>query len=211
MAGKIKYRCRKVFSAILAASTMMTPIAAYAAETVTPSTELVTKESPEQIEDVVTKANLTEDKQLNVDVGTGGYIILNEGFDSQRTIKTEEKENGKEFYVYDKGGVLMETTGNYGYDTKTDDVVIIKAVADDGYDVSRFIVDNEDTGFDSLTEAANEFSYTAFMDEDKVLCVSFEKEIKDTENADEMVVHNESEKMRMRRQAKEKTARTNLI
>lgn len=194
MAGKIKYRCRKVFSAILAASTMMTPIAAYAAETVTPSTELVTKESPEQIEDVVTKANLTEDKQLNVDVGTGGYIILNEGFDSQRTIKTEEKENGKEFYVYDKDGVLMETTGNYGYDTKADDVVIIKAVADDGYDVSRFIVDNEDTGFDSLTEAANEFSYTAFMDEDKVLCVSFEKEIKDTENADEMVVHNESEK-----------------
>lgn len=194
MARKIKYRCRKVFSAILATSTMMTPIAAYAAEAVTPSTELVSKESPGQIEDVVTEANLTEYKRLDVDVGTGGYIILNEGFDSQRTIKNEEKENGKEFYVYDKDGVLMETTGDYGYDTKADDVVIIKAVADDGYDVSRFIVDNEDTGFDNLTEAANEFSYTAFMDEDKVLCVSFEKETKDTEASEEMAIPNASEK-----------------
>ena len=68
MARKIKYRCRKVFSAILAASTMMTPIAAYAAKAVTPSTELVSKESPGQIEDVVTEANLTEDKRLDVDL-----------------------------------------------------------------------------------------------------------------------------------------------
>ena len=77
---------RKILSAILAAVTSMSPVMTYAAEVAEPPSDM--------IETTVTPQVTI--KKLNIDTTSGGYVILNQGLDSERIIKEKEKDGVKE-------------------------------------------------------------------------------------------------------------------
>ena len=47
-------------------------------------------------------------KKLNIDTTSGGYVILNQGLDSERIIKEKEKDGVKEFKIYDGENILLD-------------------------------------------------------------------------------------------------------
>lgn len=154
---------RKILSAILAAVTSMSPVMTYAAEVAEPPSDM--------IETTVTPQVTM--KKLNIDTTSGGYVILNQGLDSERTVKEEEKDGVKEFKIYDGENILLDTVQNeYIYDVSEYDVVNIKAISDDGYEIAEFNILNENAGF---AAPQKEFLYAAVMDADKTLRLSFTK------------------------------------
>lgn len=154
---------RKILSAILAAVTSMSPVMTYAAE--------VTEPPSDMIETIITPQVTI--KKLNIDTTSGGYVILNQGLDSERIIKEEEKDGVKEFKIYDGENILINTVQNeYMYEASEYDVVNVKAVSDDGYEIAEFNILDENTGF---TAPQKEFLCAAVMDADKTLRISFTK------------------------------------
>ena len=154
---------RKILSAILAAVTFMSPVMIYAAEMTEPPSDM--------IETTVTPQVTI--KKLNIDTTSGGYVILNQGLDSERIIKEEEKDEVKEFKIYDGENILINTVQNeYMYEASEYDVVNVKAVSDDGYEIAEFNILDENTGF---TAPQKEFLCAAVMDADKTLRISFTK------------------------------------
>lgn len=154
---------RKILSAILAAVTSMSPVMTYAAE--------VTEPPSDMIETTITPQVTI--KKLNIDTTSGGYVILNQGLDSERIIKEEEKDGVKEFKIYDGENILINTVQNeYMYEASEYDVVNVKAVSDDGYEIAEFNILDENTGF---TAPQKEFLCAAVMDADKTLRISFTK------------------------------------
>lgn len=73
---------RKILSAILAAVTSMSPVMTYAADVAKPPSDI--------IETTVTPQVTM--KKLNIDTTSGGYVILNQGLNSERIVKEEEKD-----------------------------------------------------------------------------------------------------------------------
>lgn len=73
---------RKILSAILAAVTSMSPVMTYAADVAEPPSDI--------IETTVTPQVTM--KKLNIDTTSGGYVILNQGLNSERIVKEEEKD-----------------------------------------------------------------------------------------------------------------------
>jgi len=154
---------RKILSAILAAVTSMSPVMTYAAE--------VTEPPSDMIETTITPQVTI--KKLNIDTTSGGYVILNQGLDSERIIKEEEKDGVKEFKICDGENILINTVQNeYMYEASEYDVVNVKAVSDDGYEIAEFNILDENTGF---TAPQKEFLCAAVMDADKTLRISFTK------------------------------------
>lgn len=154
---------RKILSAILAAVTSMSPVMTYAAK--------VTEPPSDMIETTITPQVTI--KKLNIDTTSGGYVILNQGLDSERIIKEEEKDGVKEFKIYDGENILINTVQNeYMYEASEYDVVNVKAVSDDGYEIAEFNILDENTGF---TAPQKEFLCAAVMDADKTLRISFTK------------------------------------
>lgn len=90
---------RKILSAILAAVTSMSPVMTYAAEVAEPPSDMIE----------MTVAPQVTIKKLNIDTTSGGYVILNQGLDSERIIKEEEKDEVKEFKIYDGENILINT------------------------------------------------------------------------------------------------------
>ena len=127
-----------------------------------------TAESAESVNDVITKAEesestgeKTETKFLfiNLAKAKGGTVILNEGElddagkSAEKRVKlvtqTDTDELGNEttrtlINVYDKDDVLIDSedaadnANIYVCEVKTDEVVTVKVVADDGYVVSKY-------------------------------------------------------------------------
>ena len=198
-----------------------------------------TEESAESVNDVITKAEesestgeKTETKFLfiNLAKAKGGTVILNEGElddagkSAEKRVKlvtqTGTDELGNEttrtlINVYDKDDVLIDSedaadnANIYVCEVKTDEVVTVKVVADDGYVISKYdlqdrLVDGTavDVGFDKtegddLTVAEGEdkssasdkteFSYPVFMKDNMALTIELEekqeKTTDDTEKA----------------------------
>ena len=184
-------------------------------------------ESAESADNVVAKAEeseksgeKTETKFLfiNLAKANGGTVILNEGEldDAGKSVEKRVKlvtqtgtdELGNEttrtlINVYDKDDVLIDSedaadnANIYVCEVKTDEVVTVKVVADDGYVVSKYdlrdrLVDGvkTDVGFnktegDDLTVAEGEdessasdrteFSYPVFMKDNMALTIELEE------------------------------------
>ena len=184
-------------------------------------------ESAESADNVVAKAEeseksgeKTETKFLfiNLAKANGGTVILNEGEldDAGKSVEKRVKlvtqtgtdELGNEttrtlINVYDKDDVLIDSEDSadnaniYVCEVKTDEVVTVKVVADDGYVVSKYdlrdrLVDGvkTDVGFnktegDDLTVAEGEdessasdrteFSYPVFMKDNMALTIELEE------------------------------------
>ena len=194
-----------------------------------------TAESAESVNDVITKAEESENTGektetkflfINLAKAKGGTVILNEGElddagkSAEKRVKlmtqTDTDELGNEttrtlINVYDKDDVLIDSedaadnANIYVCEVKTDEVVTVKVVADDGYVVSKYdlqdrLVDGTkiDVGFDktegddlTVGEDANEssasdkteFSYPVFMKDNMALTIELEE--KQEETADE--------------------------
>lgn len=186
-----------------------------------------TAESAESVNDVITKAEESENTGektetkflfINLAKAKGGTVILNEGElddagkSAEKRVKlvtqTDTDELGNEttrtlINVYDKDDVLIDSedaadnANIYVCEVKTDEVVTVKVVADDGYVVSKYdlqdrLVDGAkiDVGFDktegddlTVGEDANEssasdkaeFSYPVFMKDNMALTIELEK------------------------------------
>ena len=196
-----------------------------------------TAESAESVNDVITKAEesestgeKTETKFLfiNLAKAKGGTVILNEGElddagkSAEKKVKlvtqTDTDELGNEttrtlINVYDKDDVLIDSedaadnANIYVCEVKTDEVVTVKVVADDGYVISKYdlqdrLVDGvkTDVGFDKtegddLTVAEGEdkssasdkteFSYPVFMKDNMALTIELEEKQEKTGSTDD--------------------------
>lgn len=161
----MRNQSQKILSVILAAMTSMSPMMTYAAET---------EEIQSDIVETVTQQETT--KKLNIDMNSGGVVILNPGFESEEKIKVSEKEGLKEFRIYDKDDVLIDVKDfEYTYETDVNSVININVSAEDGYDLKEFSINGEDVGF---SVSQNEYSYAALIDDDKELKVSFKEKSK---------------------------------
>lgn len=161
----MRNQSQKILSVILAAMTSMSPVMTYAAEA-----EEIQSNTVETVTSQVTT------KKLNIDMNSGGVVILNPGFESEEKIKVSEKEGLKEFRIYDKDDVLIDVKDfEYTYETDVNSVININVAAEDGYDLKEFSINGEDVGF---SVSQNEYSYAALIDGDKELKVSFKEKSK---------------------------------
>lgn len=161
----MRNQSQKILSVIIAAMTSMSPVMTYAAET---------EEIQSDIVETVTQQETT--KKLNIDMNSGGVVILNPGFESEEKIKVSEKEGLKEFRIYDKDDVLIDVKDfEYTYETDVNSVININVSAEDGYDLEEFLINGEDVGF---SVSQSEYSYAALIDGDKELKVSFKEKSK---------------------------------
>lgn len=161
----MRSQSQKILSVILAAMTSMSPVMTYAAET---------EEIQSDIVETVTQQETT--KKLNIDMNSGGVVILNPGFESEEKIKVSEKEGLKEFRIYDKDDVLIDVKDfEYTYETDVNSVININVAAEDGYDIGEFSINGEEVGF---SVSQSEYSYAALIDGDKELKVSFKEKSK---------------------------------
>lgn len=161
----MRNQSQKILSVILAAMTSMSPMMTYAAET---------EEIQSDIVETVTQQETT--KKFNIDMNSGGVVILNPGFESEEKIKVSEKEGLKEFRIYDKDDVLIDVKDfEYTYETDVNSVININVSAEDGYDIGEFSINGEDVGF---SVSQSEYSYAALIDGDKELKVSFKEKSK---------------------------------
>lgn len=161
----MRNQSQKILSVILTAMTSMSPMMTYAAET---------EEIQSDIVETVTQQETT--KKLNIDMNSGGVVILNPGFESEEKIKVSEKEGLKEFRIYDKDDVLIDVKDfEYTYETDVNSVININVAAEDGYDIGEFSINGEEVGF---SVSQSEYSYAALIDGDKELKVSFKEKSK---------------------------------
>ena len=161
----MRNQSQKILSVILAAMTSMSPVMTYAAEA-----EEIQSNTVETVTSQVTT------KKLNIDMNSGGVVILNPGFESEEKIKVSEKEGLKEFRIYDKDDVLIDVKDfEYTYETDVNSVININVAAEDGYDIGEFSINGEEVGF---SVSQSEYSYAALIDSDKELKVSFKEKSK---------------------------------
>ena len=161
----MRNQSQKILSVILAAMTSMSPVMTYAAEA-----EEIQSNTVETVTSQVTT------KKLNIDMNSGGVVILNPGFESEEKIKVSEKEGLKEFRIYDKDDVLIDVKDfEYAYETDVNSVININVSAEDGYDLEEFSINGENVGF---PVSQNEYSYAALIDGDKELKVYFKEKSK---------------------------------
>lgn len=165
----MRNQSQKILSVILAAMTSVSPVMTYAAET---------EEMQSDIVETVMQQETT--KKLNIDMNSGGVVILNPGFESEEKIRVNEKEGLKEFRIYDKDDVLIDVKDfEYTYETDVNSVININVSAEDGYDLKEFSINGEDVGF---SVSQNEYSYAALIDDDKELKISFKERNKKENN-----------------------------
>lgn len=183
----MRNQSQKILSVILAAMTSVSPMMTYAAET---------EEMQSDIVETVMQQETT--KKLNIDMNSGGVVILNPGFESEEKIRVNEKEGLKEFRIYDKDDVLIDVKDfEYTYETDVNSVININVSAEDGYDLKEFSINGEDVGF---SVSQNEYSYAALIDDDKELKISFKernkKENNVQDNAGTQITVNDSVNLR---------------
>ena len=133
----------KMLSVAIAALTAATPIlssyVAYASDITVNDDGTVTQISTS------TDEKTDETKFLFVNLKTaGGKVVINEGEDSEQTVRLEKQMDRLHIDVYDKDNVMISSENaidngyTYVYEAKADDAVNVKAYADDGYVVELY-------------------------------------------------------------------------
>lgn len=187
----LKYKALSIAMAVMtAASPVLSSYTAYASDNVADNIVVNDDGTVSQtfnLED--NNDDSSEEKEtkflfLNIKT-TGGKAIISEGKDQEQTIRLDEKQDGSEYIdVYDQNGLLVssenaaESAYMYVYEAEADNIVSVKAEADDGYVINLYeLVDDdtskpEGTGFD---EKVTSFMYPTFVNADKTITIGFEK------------------------------------
>ena len=187
----LKYKALSIAMAVMtAASPVLSSYTAYASDDVADSIVVNDDGTVSQTftlgDDSDDSSEEKETKFLFLNLKTtGGKAIIAEGKDQEQTIRLDEKQDGSEYIdVYDQNGLLVssenaaENAYMYVYEAETDNIVSVKAEADDGYVINLYeLVDDdtskpEETGFD---EKVTSFMYPTFVDTDKTITIGFEK------------------------------------
>lgn len=195
----------KMLSVAMAALTAATPIlssyVAYASDITVNDDGTVTQISTS------TGEKTDETKFLFVNLKTaGGKVVINEGEDSEQTVRLEKQMDRLHIDVYDKDDVMISSENaidngyTYVYEAKADDAVNVKADADDGYVVKLYeLTDDssgaeiaEDVGFDAGNKA-EAFKYPVFMEYDKTVKIGFEKNESAEDIAKDLSVNGEGD------------------
>ena len=196
----------KMLSVAIAALTAATPIlssyVAYASDVTVNDDGTVTQISTS------TGEKTDETKFLFVNLKTaGGKVVINEGEDSEQTVRLEKQMDRLHIDVYDKDNVMISSENaidngyTYVYEAKADDAVNVKAYADDGYVVKLYeLTDDssgteiaEDVGFDAGNKV-EAFKYPVFMEYDKTVKIGFEKKESAEDIAKDLSVNDETGK-----------------
>ena len=196
----------KMLSVAIAALTAATPIlssyVAYASDITVNDDGTVTQISTS------TGEKTDETKFLFVNLKTvGGKVVINEGEDSEQTVRLEKQMDRLHIDVYDKDDVMISSENaidngyTYVYEAKADDAVNVKAYADDGYVVKLYeLTDDssgteiaEDVGFDAGNKV-EAFKYPVFMEYDKTVKIGFEKKESAEDIAKDLSVNDETGK-----------------
>ena len=196
----------KMLSVAIAALTAATPIlssyVAYASDITVNDDGTVTQISTS------TGEKTDETKFLFVNLKTaGGKVVINEGEDSEQTVRLEKQMDRLHIDVYDKDDVMVSSENaidngyTYVYEAKADDAVNVKAYADDGYVVKLYeLTDDssgaeiaEDVGFDAGNKV-DSFKYPVFMEYDKTVKIGFEKTESAEDIAEDLSVNDETGK-----------------
>ena len=196
----------KMLSVAMAALTAATPIlssyVAYASDITVNDDGTVTQISTS------TDEKTDETKFLFVNLKTaGGKVVINEGEDSEQTVRLEKQMDRLHIDVYDKDDVMISSENaidngyTYVYEAKADDAVNVKADADDGYVVKLYeLTDDssgteiaEDVGFDAGNKV-EAFKYPVFMEYDKTVKIGFEKKESADDIAKDLSVNDETGK-----------------
>lgn len=195
----------KMLSVAIAALTAATPIlssyVAYASDITVNDDGTVTQISTS------TDEKTDETKFLFVNLKTvGGKVVINEGEDSEQTVRLEKQMDRLHIDVYDKDDVMISSENaidngyTYVYEAKADDAVNVKAYADDGYVVKLYeLTDDssgteiaEDVGFDAGNKV-EAFKYPVFMEYDKTVKIGFEKKESAEDIAKDLSVNDETD------------------
>ena len=195
----------KMLSVAIAALTAATPIlssyVAYASDITVNDDGTVTQISTS------TDEKTDETKFLFVNLKTvGGKVVINEGEDSEQTVRLEKQMDRLHIDVYDKDNVMISSENaidngyTYVYEAKADDAVNVKAYADDGYVVKLYeLTDDssgteiaEDVGFDAGNKV-EAFKYPVFMEYDKTVKIGFEKKESAEDIAKDLSVNDETD------------------
>lgn len=204
----------KMLSVAIAALTAATPIlssyVAYASDVTVNDDGTVTQISTS------TDEKTDETKFLFVNLKTaGGKVVINEGEDSEQTVRLEKQMDRLHIDVYDKDDVMISSENaidngyTYVYEAKADDAVNVKAYADDGYVVKLYeLTDDssgteiaEDVGFDAGNKV-EAFKYPVFMEYDKTVKIGFEKKESAEDIAEDLSVNDEAGKDKAEEQSK---------
>lgn len=204
----------KMLSVVMAALTAATPIlsscVAYASDITVNDDGTVTQISTS------TGEKTDETKFLFVNLKTaGGKVVINEGEDSEQTVRLEKQMDRLHIDVYDKDDVMISSENaidngyTYVYEAKADDAVNVKADADDGYVVKLYeLTDDssgteiaEDVGFDAGNKV-EAFKYPVFMEYDKTVKIGFEKKESADDIAKDLSVNDETGKDKAGEQGK---------
>lgn len=187
----LKYKALSIAMAVMtAASPVLASYTAYASDDVADSIVVNDDGTVSQTftlgDDSDDSSEEKETKFLFLNLKTtGGKAIIAEGKDQEQTIRLDEKQDGSEYIdVYDQDGLLIssenaaENAYMYVYEAEADNIVSVKAEADDGYVINLYeLVDDdtskpEETGFD---EKVTSFMYPTFANADKTITIGFEK------------------------------------
>lgn len=187
----LKYKALSIAMAVMtAASPVLSSYTAFASDNVADSIVVNDDGTVSQTftlgDDSDDSSEEKETKFLFLNLKTaGGKAIIAEGRDQEQTIRLDEKQDGSEYIdVYDQDGLLIssenaaENAYMYVYEAEADNIVSVKAEADDGYVINLYeLVDDdtskpEETGFD---EKVTSFMYPTFVNADKTITIGFEK------------------------------------
>ena len=139
-------------------------------------------------------------------IDAGGKVVINEGENNEEQVRlVKHNDDGKEevkIDVYDKDSILISTENaeannyTYAYETTDASVNVVKAIADDGYEVENYNVSKQVSNIDipektDFIQSAS-FSYNVFTDTNKTIKIGFEQKESEDVNAD-LSVNNEVE------------------
>ena len=139
-------------------------------------------------------------------IDAGGKVVINEGENNEEQVRlVKHNDDGKEevkIDVYDKDSILISTENaeannyTYAYETTDASVNVVKAIADDGYEVENYNVLKQVSNIDIPEKTdfipSASFSYNVFTDTNKTIKIGFEQKESEDVNAD-LSVNNEVE------------------
>ena len=188
---KNSLKTRSMISGLLVILMMSSPIMSYAAETNTNISDLhINANQIDNANDTINTDSMHVNSEstkflfLNFKSANGKIIIDRTSDDTNiQTIRIDNIKNVNTINVYDAKGAQTDSLNaeenNYTYALETgyDEVINIKAIADDGFNVSEYLITGIETGeetTDFITPTA-EFVQPVIMDDDKTVSVDFTK------------------------------------
>ena len=167
---KIKYTKTRILAGIIAMITAATPVISYAA-------------------DIGTEHKDTNLLILNLK-SKGGTVVINDGEETEQSVKLDSYDDKLCVDVYDKDDVLIssedaeENHYSYVFEAEADTVVTLDAKSDDGFEITSVEEDGEPES--DFEKSAGTFSLPVFMDGDKTVSFEFKEKPADTENPEDI-------------------------